>query len=137
MRLMKLRYRVLLVTLVLTGILELGLLSPSGAQTRFPQGRRHDQPLDPTLQDQLRKLGLPQPGENEPGLNRNAAANRLMLRSRLEEMRRDSATLADLANSLKSDLDRTNENMLNLGTLEKADKIEKLARKIKKLTKSY
>jgi hypothetical protein len=126
-----------LVILVLTGVLELGLLNPSGAQTRFPQGGRHDQPLDSTLQDQLRKLGLPQPGDNEPGLNRNAAANRLMLRWRLEEMRRDSATLVDLANSLKSDLARTNENMLNLGTLEKADKIEKLAKKIKKLTKSY
>ena len=59
-----------------------------------------------------------------------------MLKAKLEEAKRDAATLAELADSLKDDVARSKESVIALSTAEKAEKIEKLAKKIKKWAKS-
>ena len=62
---------------------------------------------------------------------------REMLKANFDRMKRDAKELADLAKDLQEQLDRSNENVLSLGIVDKADKIEKLARKIKSTARGY
>lgn len=48
-----------------------------------------------------------------------------------DKTRTDAAELSALANQLRDELGKMNINVLSLDVLQKADKIEKLARKIK------
>ena len=52
-------------------------------------------------------------------------------------MKKDTDVLLDLAKSLQKDLDGSNQNVLSLKVLDKADKIEKLAKKIKNSARGY
>ena len=88
-------------------------------------------------------------GQSSPSPQRNQTPNRVptpeetaqppvsekqkrsILRSNFEKMRRDVDELAELTKQLQGDLDKSNENILSLGVIDKADKIEKLAKKIK------
>jgi hypothetical protein len=54
-----------------------------------------------------------------------------LMKDRFENMKKHADELADLAKSLQEDLSKSNENVLSLKLVEKAEKIEKLARKIK------
>jgi len=65
------------------------------------------------------------------------AADQAILKAKFEEAKRNADTLAELAQSLKSDLDKGNENVVSLLVVKKAEKIEKLAEKIKKWGKAY
>jgi hypothetical protein len=56
---------------------------------------------------------------------------RAVLKANFAKMKEDADQLADLAKALQEDLNKSNENVLSLGVVEKADKIEKLAKKIK------
>ncbi len=58
-----------------------------------------------------------------------------ILKQRFEEMRRDAHELASLADSLRDDLDKSSENILSLGIVEKAAMVEKLAKQIKNAAK--
>jgi hypothetical protein len=60
-----------------------------------------------------------------------------LLRSNFEKMKKDTDVLLDLAKSLQKDLDGSNQNVLSLKVLDKADKIEKLAKKIKNSARGY
>jgi hypothetical protein len=51
-------------------------------------------------------------------------------------MRKDVDELLDLATSLHEQFNETNENVLSLEVVEKADKIEKLAKRIKNSARS-
>jgi hypothetical protein len=46
-------------------------------------------------------------------------------------MKRDAGELANLTKALQEELDKANENVLALDIVAKADKIQKLAKKIK------
>ena len=46
-------------------------------------------------------------------------------------MKQDADELSTLAKSLQEELDKSSENILSLQVLEKAEKIEKLAKRIK------
>ena len=59
------------------------------------------------------------------------------MKANFEKMKRDAGELADLAKALQQELNKSNENILSLGIVEKADKIEKLARKIKGAARGY
>jgi hypothetical protein len=50
-------------------------------------------------------------------------------------MKRDADELASLAKSLQDDLNKSNEHVLSLQIVEKSDKIEKLARRIKSVAR--
>jgi hypothetical protein len=62
---------------------------------------------------------------------------RELMKARFEKMKRDAGELADLAKALQQELNKSNENILSLDVVEKADKIEKLARKIKGAARGY
>lgn len=49
---------------------------------------------------------------------------------RFEKLKDHAAELAKLSAALKEELDKSNENILSLEVVEKAEKIEKLAKKI-------
>ena len=54
-----------------------------------------------------------------------------LLKSKFEKMKHDADDLAALAKSLQQDVGKSSENVLSLKVLDRADKIEKLARRIK------
>ena len=60
-----------------------------------------------------------------------------LLKFNFDKMKEDADELAALAKSLQEDLDKTNENVLSLKIVEKAEKIEKLAKKIKSAARGY
>jgi hypothetical protein len=62
---------------------------------------------------------------------------REILKANFDRMRRDAKELADLAKNLQDQLDKSNENVLSLGIVDKAEKIEKLARKIKSTARGF
>ena len=52
-------------------------------------------------------------------------------KSNFENMKRDVDELADLVKALQEEIKKANENILSRGIVDKADKIGKLAKKIK------
>ncbi len=60
-----------------------------------------------------------------------------LLKSSFEKMKRDADELAALANSLQEDLGKSNQHVLSLKIVNKAEKIEKLAKRIKEAAKGY
>jgi len=60
-----------------------------------------------------------------------------MVKANFEKMKHDARELAELAQGLEDELDKSNENILSLNVVDKADKIEKLARKIKGTARGY
>lgn len=50
---------------------------------------------------------------------------------RQEELKRDTERLLKLATELKENVDKTNQNMLSLDVIKKAEEIEKLAKSVK------
>jgi hypothetical protein len=52
-------------------------------------------------------------------------------KQRFEKMKEQAGELAEMANSLKEDLEKSNPNILSVGVTEKAKKIQKLAGKIR------
>src|SRR5437016_1847501 len=52
-------------------------------------------------------------------------------KKRQEEIRHDTDKLYQLATELKNAVDKTNENMLSLDVVRKAEEVEKLAKKVK------
>lgn len=75
--------------------------------------------------------------ETEPSAGLSQKQKRDILKANFEKMKRDADELADLAKSLQEDLNKSNANVLSLGIVEKAEKIEKLAKKIKSTAKGF
>lgn len=75
------------------------------------------------------------PDESEPMAALKAKEKKAILKSNFEKMKRNAADLTVLAKSLQEEIDKSNENVLSLKVVEKAEKIEKLARKIKEVAK--
>jgi hypothetical protein len=55
---------------------------------------------------------------------------------RQEQLKRDTDKLLKLATELKDYVDKTNENVLSLDVIKKADQIEKLAHSVKEKMKA-
>ena len=58
-----------------------------------------------------------------------------LLKANFEKVKRDADDLLVLAKSLQEDVGKSNENVLSLRVVEKAEKIEKLAKRIKSTAK--
>ena len=56
-------------------------------------------------------------------------------KKRQQDIRDDTDKLFQLATELKAAVDKTNENLLSLDVVRKADEVEKLARKVKEKMK--
>jgi hypothetical protein len=62
---------------------------------------------------------------------------RSILKANFEKMKRDADELVSLAKALQEELNKSNENILSLDMVDKADRIEKLAKKFKGDARSY
>ena len=83
---------------------------------------------------QGRSQQVPPPGEAPPLTKKQ---KKDLLKGNFEKMKRDADELAELAKSLQEDLDQSNENVLSLRVIDKAEKIEKLAKRIKGTARGY
>ena len=80
----------------------------------------------------------PRPSESElPPVVVTHKQQEEMLQSNFEKMKLDAAELTVLARSLQEELEKSNEHILSMKIVEKAQKIEGLAKKIAKTAKSY
>ena len=107
-----------------------GLGAPSGIsatalagplQARTPSGSVQDLQTNP----EIREIPLSDKQKRE------------LLKANFDKMKRDAKELSDLAKDLQEQLDKSNENVLALGIVDKAEKIEKLARKIRSTARGY
>ncbi len=80
--------------------------------------------------------GVPPPWEPVFPPRNTKAANAAILKAKREEAKRDAVTLVELAESLKNDLAQSNERVMPISYVKRAEKIEKLAKKIKNWAKS-
>ncbi len=120
------------------GLFVIAMVTPVLPETRSaepvppPAGQMENR----SIEQNMMKQGVPPLPTRNPAPSRTSAANGEMLKAKLEEAKRDTATLAELADSLKDDVARSKESVIALSTAEKAEKIEKLAKKIKRWAKS-
>jgi hypothetical protein len=88
-------------------------LAPVGLLAAPPQHRDEPQPLDPTVQKMEK------------------AAEKKRNEQRQSDLKRDTDQLYQLASELKKSVDSTNEHVLSLEVIRKAEEIEKLARSVR------
>ncbi len=92
---------------------------------------------------------LPQPADSsqqpgvEPQLNADPMTRKIQRDmqkqrnvQRQQEIKRDTDKLLELATQLKQYVDKTNENIISLDVIRKADEIEKLAKSVKEKMKA-
>ena len=83
------------------------------------------------------------PEESEPGHRAESSGQitpkqrREFMKANVEKMKRDAEELASLAKGLQEELDKASENVLSLQIVDKAEKIEKLAKRIKNNARGY
>jgi hypothetical protein len=70
-----------------------------------------------------------------PALTRKQ--KKALLKQNFEKMKRDADELATLAKALQEELAKSNENVLSFQVVTKAEKIEKLAKRIKSTARGY
>jgi len=98
--------------------------SPGGATPGTP---------DPQTPRPLQNV--PMPMESSTALSERQKL--CVLKTNFMKMKQDVDELAGLAKTLQEELKKSNENILSLDVLDKADKIEKLAKKIKSGERGY
>ena len=86
------------------------VLLAAGAPSEAPQFETRQDPAQKEMQDRMMK-----------------EANK----KRQQDIRDETDKLFQLASELKAAVDKTNENLLSLDVVRKADEVEKLARKVK------
>jgi len=84
-------------------------------------------PPPPGTEQQRDKGPLEQQAERDAAKQRNL--------QREQDIKRDTERLLELATELKQYVDKTNENIISLDVIKKADQIEKLARSVKEKMK--
>ena len=74
-------------------------------------------------------------GPNGPRLSKKQ--RQAILKMNYQKMRKQAATLAELSKSLQKEIDRSNVNVLSITVIEKAKKIQKLAKSIQNTARGY
>ncbi len=100
-------------------------LNPSSGQAAGNPGQTHL----PAPQSQ--QIQPPNPGADMNPSPLTPKQQRDLQKANFAKMKQDADELAALAKSLQDEVNKSNANVLSLGVVEKADKIEKLAKKIK------
>jgi len=83
------------------------------------------------------QMPLPPHEEEEPAARITRKQKRDLLKQNFEKMKRDAEELAALAKALQEELDKSNENLLSWQVVNKAEKIEKLAKRIKSTARGF
>jgi hypothetical protein len=102
-------------------------LTPASVLGQYPLG-------DPNWRSA--SVGAPPTSQNEAP-KPLTDKQRQILQASLERTRKDAAEMAALAKELREKLDKSNADALSLEVVNLADKIEKLAKKIRGETKGY
>ena len=104
-----------IITIAATGVVICGSALMTGwAPAAAPQIESSQDPAQKEMQDRMIR-----------------AANK----KRQQDIRDDTDKLFQLATELKAAVDKSNENLLSLDVVRKADEVEKLARKVKEKMK--
>jgi len=118
--------------LMIAALLLAGLMVPaagrasSGPVTAADPAAGVALPAGGTAQEQ------PEPSNGAEGTGQMTSKQRKeFMKANLEKMKRDAEELASLAKALQEELDKSSENVLSLQIVDKAEKIEKLAKRIK------
>jgi hypothetical protein len=78
------------------------------------------------------------PTESQTGFPKSSQKRKkALLDYNFKKLKQHAQDLAELAKSLQAEVDKSNENVLSLEIVKKADQAEKLARKIKNEAKGY
>jgi len=123
--------RRLVLLLVYLGAASIIALFTTPFQQRVLAEPQHS-PQPPVVADKASQLP---PDERLPDSPLTAKQKQDLLKSNFEKLKKDAADLAALAKSLQQDVEDSNQHVLSLKVVDKADKIEKLARKIKTAAK--
>jgi hypothetical protein len=125
--------RTLLFALIIlaTAISATGRVSPRDRRPGVPVGSgvNPDQTASPGQE-------IPSPEPSIPGPLASKQKKDLM-KANYEKLKRDAEDLAALAKSLQEEIDKSNQNVLSIKAMDKAEKIERLARKIKNESRGY
>ena len=127
------------VLLCLSSLAALGLLAaPKAAQSLWISQRTTrfagmQLPPPPNAQQQQ---PIPPPDNGTPP-TLTPKQKQDLLKSGFAQMKKDTDQLLELAKSLQKDIDKGNENVLSIQVVGKAEKIEKLAKKIKNTARGY
>ena len=98
------------------------------ADAQFTQAPPTPQfPPPPGTEQQQPKTPMEQQVDREAARQRNL--------QRQQDIKRDTEKLLELATELKQYVDKTNENIISLDVIRKADQIEKLAKSVKEKMK--
>jgi hypothetical protein len=73
--------------------------------------------------------------EPEPVSPLSPKQKQMLVKANFEKMKKDADDLAALAKSLQEEIEGSNQNVLSLRVVDKAEKIEKLAKKIRTAAK--
>ena len=85
----------------------------------------------PSAQQQLPRRGIGEPAP-EPEVERmHKEQEKRQNKARQQALKKDTDDLLKMATELKQYVDKTNENVLSLDVLRKAEAIEKLAKSVK------
>lgn len=95
-----------------------------------PQDDARQQPQLPNIAP---PPGMQNPPQNEPGIppDMRKAMEKKSNLQRQNDLKRDADRLLKLSTELKEYVDKSNENILSLDVIKKADEIEKLAHSVK------
>ena len=110
--------------LLAVGLLIVAIMFPVAAFTEPLQGRQIPGIDQKSPEDEER-------ARVERGMAKKAS------QERQADLKRDTDKLLKLATELKQYVDKSNENVLSLDVLKKAEAIEKLARSVKEKMKGY
>lgn len=123
--------------LTMGAILLAGMLIPVYGRAAPPPGTAAEQARVGHPRHRLARL------QSEPGNGIETSGQitrkqrREFMKENVEKMKRDAEELAALAKALQEDLDKASENVLSLQIVDKAEKIEKLAKKIKGTARGF
>ena len=107
--------------------LAMGVLCCSGALA---------QSMDPQSPDASMSGSLHQQEKEDPfTLQQKKDMVKKQNEARQQEIKKDTDKLLELANELKQYVDKTNENIISLDVIKKAEQIEKLAKSVKEKMK--
>jgi len=109
------------------------------ADTSPPQGISAKRMEDEAVVNKMASQSEAQVNENEDARPSSLTKKqrRNLMKANFEKMKRDAGQLTDLAKALQEELNKSNENILSLDIVDKADKIEKLAKKIKGTARGF
>ena len=128
--------------IILGLLLTFACLMPAAVHAQ-PQTTIPGPPSPVTLLDKDSRISAPlldddgriTSGDNPPPLTNKQKKS--IMRSNFEKSKRDAAELAALASQLREELDKPNVDTLSLEGMNRIEKIEKLAKKIRDEMKGY